>query len=291
MVTKNKIAALHSNSKTVKKVEELNMLTTDKYAVNALSENKYDPSIATDTIIHLHLIGKNIDEIASEAHVSQAIAENYIKVYESSKTLILPRRSNRVVTESVYDKLIRMYTGEATIDSIAKSLNISKSLVGKYIISYITYMTGGNHKPTKTKDIKIDLKELVELKKASFTIAEMASYFDVTEGSIRTRLLEAKRNGMLLDIEKSDSEKSESTEIPESQKPNVPATETVEPSTSETINDHNTSLEFTVIGNTAMEFVDKLMKFKDLTITIKDISELSGLIESATIRNYKMIKR
>ena len=127
------------------------MITTDKYAVNALVENKYDPSIATDTIIHLHLIGKNIDDILSEAHVDQATAENYIKVYESSKTLILPRRGNRVVTEPIYDKMIRMYTGEATIDSIAKSLNISESLVGRYIISYKTYMTGGNHKPVKTK--------------------------------------------------------------------------------------------------------------------------------------------
>ena len=128
-VSKNSVLRyIRSNNKS-QKTEEPDMITTDKYAVNALVENKYDPSIATDTIIHLHLIGKNIDDIASEVRVDKETAENYIKVYESSKTLILPRRGNRVVTESVYDKMIRMYTGEATIDSIAKSLNVSKPLV------------------------------------------------------------------------------------------------------------------------------------------------------------------
>lgn len=285
-----------------KKAEETDMITTDKYAVNALVENKYDPSVDTDTIIHLHLVGKNIDDIASEVRVDKETAENYIKVYESSKTLILPRRGNRVVTESVYDKMIRMYTGEATIDSIAKSLNVSEPLVGRYIISYKTYMTGGNHKPVKTKNAKINLSELVELKQAGFTTSEMAAYFDVAEGSINERLLEAKRNGMFLDFKKhteennmvttTDSEKESSTELTQSQsqKPVAPTIETV-PSTLETTDSPTTSLEFTVIGDKAMAMVDKLMKFKDSTVTIKDIAELSSLIESATIRKYKLTKK
>lgn len=285
-----------------KKAEEPNMITTDKYAVNALVENKYDPSIDTDTIIHLHLVGKNIDDIASEVRVDKETAENYIKVYESSKTLILPRRGNRVVTESVYDKMIRMYTGESTIDTIAKALNISEPLVGRYIISYKTYMTGGNHKPVKTKNAKINLSELVELKQAGFTTSEMAAYFEVAEGSINERLLEAKRNGMFLDFKKhteknntvttTDSEKESSTELTQSQsqKP-VPTIETVEPSTLETTDSPTASLEFTVIGDKAMVMVDKLMKFKDSTVTIKDIAELSSLIESVTIRKYKLTKK
>lgn len=279
------------------------MITTDKYAVNALVENKYDPSIDTDTIIHLHLVGKNIDDIASEVRVDKKTAENYIKVYESSKTLILPRRGNRVVTESVYDKMICMYTGESTIDTIARSLNISEALVGRYIISYKTYMTGGNHKPVKTKNAKINLSELVELKQAGFTTSEMAAYFEVAEGSINERLLEAKRNGMFLDFKKrteknntvatTDSEKESSTELTQSQsqKPVAPTIETVEPSILETTDSPTTSLEFTVIGGKAMEMVDKLMKFKDSTVTIKDIAELSSLIESATIRKYKLTKK
>lgn len=302
-VSKNSVLRyIRSNNKS-QKTEEPDMITTDKYAVNALVENKYDPSIATDTIIHLHLIGKNIDDIASEARVDQATAENYIKVYESSKTLILPRRGNRVVTEPVYDKMIRMYTGEATIDSIAKSLNISEPLVGRYIISYKTYMTGGNHKPVKRKNAKINLKELVELKQAGFTTSEMAAYFEVAEGSINERLLEAKRNGMFIDFKKhteennmvttTDSEKESSTELTQSQsqKPVAPTLETAEPSTLETPDSPTTSLEFTVIGDKAMEMVDKLMKFKDSTVTIKDIAELSSLIESATIRKYKLTKK
>lgn len=301
-VSKNSVLRyIRSNNKS-QKTEEPDMITTDKYAVNALVENKYDPSIATDTIIHLHLIGKNIDDIASEVRVNKETAENYIKVYESSKTLILPRRGNRVVTESVYDKMIRMYTGEATIDSIAKSLNVSKPLVGRYIISYKTYMTGGNHKPVKTKNAKINLSELVELKQAGFTTSEMAAYFDVSEGSINERLLEAKRNGMFLDFKKhteennmvttTDSEKESSTELTQSQsqKPVAPTIETV-PSTLETTDSPTTSLEFTVIGDKAMAMVDKLMKFKDSTVTIKDIAELSSLIESATIRKYKLTKK
>lgn len=301
-VSKNSVLRyIRSNNKS-QKTEEPDMITTDKYAVNALVENKYDPSIATDTIIHLHLIGKNIDDIASEVRVDKETAENYIKVYESSKTLILPRRGNRVVTESVYDKMIRMYTGEATIDSIAKSLNVSKPLVGRYIISYKTYMTGGNHKPVKTKNAKINLSELVELKQAGFTTSEMAAYFDVSEGSINERLLEAKRNGMFLDFKKhteennmvttTDSEKESSTELTQSQsqKPVAPTIETV-PSTLETTDSPTTSLEFTVIGDKAMAMVDKLMKFKDSTVTIKDIAELSSLIESATIRKYKLTKK
>lgn len=301
-VSKNSVLRyIRSNNKS-QKTEEPDMITTDKYAVNALVENKYDPSIATDTIIHLHLIGKNIDDIASEVRVDKETAENYIKVYESSKTLILPRRGNSVVTESVYDKMIRMYTGEATIDSIAKSLNVSKPLVGRYIISYKTYMTGGNHKPVKTKNAKINLSELVELKQAGFTTSEMAAYFDVSEGSINERLLEAKRNGMFLDFKKhteennmvttTDSEKESSTELTQSQsqKPVAPTIETV-PSTLETTDSPTTSLEFTVIGDKAMAMVDKLMKFKDSTVTIKDIAELSSLIESATIRKYKLTKK
>lgn len=301
-VSKNSVLRyIRSNNKS-QKTEEPDMITTDKYAVNALVENKYDPSIATDTIIHLHLIGKNIDDIASEVRVDKETAENYIKVYESSKTLILPRRGNRVVTESVYDKMIRMYTGEATIDSIAKSLNVSKPLVGRYIISYKTYMTGGNHKPVKTKNAKINLSELVELKQAGFTTSEMAAYFDVSEGSINERLLEAKRNGMFLDFKKhteennmvttTDSEKESSTELTQSQsqKPVAPTIETV-PSTLETTDSPTTSLEFTVIGDKAMAMVDKLMKFKDSTVIIKDIAELSSLIESATIRKYKLTKK
>lgn len=301
-VSKNSVLRyIRSNNKS-QKTEEPDMITTDKYAVNALVENKYDPSIATDTIIHLHLIGKNIDDIASEVRVDKETAENYIKVYESSKTLILPRRGNRVVTESVYDKMIRMYTGEATIDSIAKSLNVSEPLVGRYIISYKTYMTGGNHKPVKTKNAKINLSELVELKQAGFTTSEMAAYFDVSEGSINERLLEAKRNGMFLDFKKhteennmvttTDSEKESSTELTQSQsqKPVAPTIETV-PSTLETTDSPTTSLEFTVIGDKAMAMVDKLMKFKDSTVTIKDIAELSSLIESATIRKYKLTKK
>lgn len=301
-VSKNSVLRyIRSNNKS-QKTEEPDMITTDKYAVNALVENKYDPSIATDTIIHLHLIGKNIDDIASEVRVDKETAENYIKVYESSKTLILSRRGNRVVTESVYDKMIRMYTGEATIDSIAKSLNVSKPLVGRYIISYKTYMTGGNHKPVKTKNAKINLSELVELKQAGFTTSEMAAYFDVSEGSINERLLEAKRNGMFLDFKKhteennmvttTDSEKESSTELTQSQsqKPVAPTIETV-PSTLETTDSPTTSLEFTVIGDKAMAMVDKLMKFKDSTVTIKDIAELSSLIESATIRKYKLTKK
>ena len=304
-VSKNSVLRYIKSNNKSQKTEERDMITTDKYAVNALVENKYDPSIATDTIIHLHLIGKNIDEIASEAHVDKATAENYIKVYESSKTLILPRRGNRVVTEPVYDKMIRMYTGEATIDTIAKSLNVSEPLVGRYIISYKTYMTGGNHKPAKRKNAKINLTELVELKQAGFTTSEMAAYFDVAEGSINERLLEAKRNGMFIDVKKaktvknntttttSNSEKESSTELTQSQsqKPVAPTLETAEPSTLETTDSHTTSLEFTVIGDKAMEMVDKLMKFKDSTVTIKDIAELSSLIESATIRKYKLTKK
>lgn len=278
------------------------MITTDKYAVNALVENKYDPSIATDTIIHLHLVGKSIDDIASEAHVDQATAENYIKVYESSKTLILPRRGNRVVTEPVYDKMIRMYTGEATINTIAKSLNISEPLVGRYIISYKTYMTGGNHKPVKRKNAKINLKELVELKQVGFTTSEMAAYFEVAEGSINERLLEAKRNGMFIDVKKAkavktdttttttNSGKESSTELTQSHS-QKPVIETVKADVPETVTISNSSLEFTVIGDKAMEMVDKLMKFKDSTVTIKDIAELSSLIESATIRKYKLTKK
>lgn len=262
-----------------------------------------DPSIDTDTIIHLHLVGKNIDDIANEVRVDKETAENYIKVYESSKTLILPRRGNRVVTESVYDKMIRMYTGESTIDTIAKSLNISEPLVGRYIISYKTYMTGGNHKPAKRKNAKINLLELVELKQAGFTTSEMAAYFDVAEGSINERLLEAKRNGMFIDVKKaktvknntttttSNSEKESSTELTQSQSQKPVTLETAEPSTLETTDSPTTSLEFTVIGDKAMEMVDKLMKFKDSTVTIKDIAELSSLIESATIRKYKLTKK
>ena len=303
-ISKNSVHRYIRPNNKSQKTEETDMITTDKYAVNALVENKYDPSISTDTIIHLHLIGKSIDDIASEAHVDKETAENYIKVYESSKTLILPRRGNRVVTESVYDKMIRMYTGEATIDSIAKSLNVSEALVGRYIISYKTYMTGGNHKPVKTKNAKINLSELVELKQAGFTTSEMAAYFEVAEGSINERLLEAKRNGMFLDFKKTntektntstttDSDKESSTELTQSQsqKPVAPTIETVEPSTLETTDSPTTSLEFTVIGGKAMEMVDKLMKFKDSTVTIKDIAELSSLIESATIRKYKLTKK
>ncbi len=303
-VSKNSVLRYIKSNNKSQKTEERDMITTDKYAVNALVENKYDPSIATDTIIHLHLVGKNIDDIASEAHVDQATAENYIKVYESSKTLILPRRGNRVVTEQVYDKMIRMYTGESTIDTIAKSLNVSEPLVGRYIISYKTYMTGGNHKPVKRKNARINLKELVELKQAGFTTSEMAAYFEVAEGSINERLLEAKRNGMFLDINKvkaekmdttttTDSDKESSIQITQSQsqKPAAPTIETAEPSTSETTDNPTASLEFTVIGDKAMEMVDKLMKFKDSTVTIKDIAELSSLIESATIRKYKLTKK
>lgn len=302
-ISKNSVRRYIRPNNNSKKAEETDMITTDKYAVNALVENKYDPSIDTDTIIHLHLVGKNIDDIASEVHVDKKTAENYIKVYESSKTLILPRRGNRVVTESVYDKMIRMYTGESTIDIIARSLNISEALVGRYIISYKTYMTGGNHKPVKTKNAKINLSELVELKQAGFTTSEMAAYFEVAEGSINERLLEAKRNGMFLDFKKrteknntvatTDSEKESSTEFTQSQsqKPVAPTIETVEPSTLETTDSPTTSLEFTVIGDKAMEMVDKLMKFKDSTVTIKDIAELSSLIESATIRKYKLTKK
>lgn len=303
-VSKNSVLRyIRSNNKS-QKTEETDMITTDKYAVNALAENKYDPSIDTDTIIHLHLVGKNIDDITSEAHVDKETAENYIKVYESSKTLILPRRGNRVVTESVYDKMIRMYTGESTIDIIAKSLNISEPLVGRYIISYKTYMTGGNHKPAKRKNAKINLKELVELKQAGFTTSEMAAYFEVAEGSINERLLEAKRNGMFIDVKKAktiktdtttttDSEKESSIQInqSQSQKPVAPTIETAEPSTLETTDNPTASLEFTVIGDKAMEMVDKLMKFKDSTVTIKDIAELSSLIESATICKYKLTKK
>lgn len=303
-VSKNSVLRYIKSNNKSQKTEERDMITTDKYAVNALVENKYDPSIATDTIIHLHLVGKNIDDIASEAHVDQATAENYIKVYESSKTLSLPRRSNRVVTEQVYDKMIRMYTGESTIDTIAKSLNVSEPLVGRYIISYKTYMTGVNHKPVKRKNARINLKELVELKQAGFTTSEMAAYFEVAEGSINERLLEAKRNGMFLDINKvkaekmdttttTDSDKESSIQITQSQsqKPVAPTLETAEPSTLETTDSPTTSLEFTVIGDKAMEMVDKLMKFKDSTVTIKDIAELSSLIESATIRKYKLTKK
>ena len=303
-VSKNSVLRyIRSNNKS-QKTEETDMITTDKYAVNALAENKYDLSIDTDTIIHLHLVGKNIDDITSEAHVDKETAENYIKVYESSKTLILPRRGNRVVTESVYDKMIRMYTGESTIDIIAKSLNISEPLVGRYIISYKTYMTGGNHKPAKRKNAKINLKELVELKQAGFTTSEMAAYFEVAEGSINERLLEAKRNGMFIDVKKAktiktdtttttDSEKESSIQInqSQSQKPVAPTIETAEPSTLETTDNPTASLEFTVIGDKAMEMVDKLMKFKDSTVTIKDIAELSSLIESATICKYKLTKK
>lgn len=306
---------IKSSKDKTKKSEEDSMITTEKYAVNALVENKYDPSIATDTIIHLHLIGKTLQDIASEAHVNYAVAEDYIKVYESSKTLILPHRGNRVVTEAVYDKMIRMYTGEAGIADIAKSLKISEPLVGRYITSYRTYMTGGNHKPVKTKNSKIDLKELVELKKAGFTTAEMAGYFDVVEGSINERLLEAKRNGMLLDIEKARTEiKSAETEkiataAPKKEQPKVvtpvskpepvkaPVVETVkpEPVGSEKVVPSTTtaaaSLEVTVIGDKAMTMVDKLMKFKDSTVTLKDIAELSALLESAKIRKYKLVKK
>lgn len=302
-ISKNSVHRYIRPNNNSKKAEETDMITTDKYAVNALVENKYDPSIDTDTIIHLHLVGKNIDDIASEVRVDKETVENYIKVYESSKTLILPRRGNRVVTESVYDKMIRMYTGESTIDIIARSLNISEALVGRYIISYKTYMTGGNHKPVKTKNAKINLSELVELKQAGFTTSEMAAYFEVAEGSINERLLEAKRNGMFLDFKKrteknntvatTDSEKESSTEITQSQsqKPAAPTIETAEPSTLETTDSPTASLEFTVIGDKAMEMVDKLMKFKDSTVTIKDIAELSSLIESATIRKYKLTKK
>lgn len=295
--------------KTAKdKTEEAAMITTDKYAVNALAEKKYDPSIDTNTIIYMHLTGKSLEDIASEAHVNYAVAENYIKVYESSKTLILPRRGNRVVTESVYDKMIRMYTGEAEIADIAKSLKISEPLVGRYITSYKTYMTGGNHKPAKRKTPKINLKELVELKKAGFTTAEMAGYFDVTEGAINERLLEAKRNGMLLDIEKTKTEikaagttpKEEpkvptpSVSAPKSEPVEAPVVETVKskPVTSEKVSLPTTSsLQITVMGDKAMSMVDKLMKFKDSTITLKDISELSALLESAKIHKYKLVKR
>ncbi len=297
-ISKNSVHRYIRPNNNSKKAEETDMITTDKYAVNALVENKYDPSIDTDTIIHLHLVGKNIDDIASEVHVDKKTAENYIKVYESSKTLILPRRGNRVVTESVYDKMIRMYTGESTIDTIARSLNISEALVGRYIISYKTYMTGGNHKPVKTKNAKINLSELVELKQAGFTTSEMAAYFEVAEGSINERLLEAKRNGMFLDFKKhteknntvatTDSEKESSTEITQSQsqKPVDVLTDTPE-----TVTIPNSSLEFTVIGDKAIKMVDTLMKFKDSTITIKDIAEMSSLIESATIRKYKLTKK
>lgn len=297
-ISKNSVHRYIRPNNKSQKTEETDMITTDKYAVNALVENKYDPSIDTDTIIHLHLIGKNIDDIASEVRVDKETAENYIKVYESSKTLILPRRGNRVVTESVYDKMIRMYTGESTIDTIAKSLNISEALVGRYIISYKTYMTGGNHKPVKTKNAKINLLELVELKQAGFTTSEMAAYFEVAEGSVNERLLEAKRNGMFLDFKKhtkknntvatTDSEKDSSTELTQSQsqKPVDVLTDTPE-----TVTIPNSSLEFTVIGDKAIKMVDTLMKFKDSTITIKDIAEMSSLIESATIRKYKLTKK
>ena len=301
-ISKNSVHRYIRPNNKSQKTEEPNMITTDKYAVNALVENKYDPSIDTDTIIHLHLVGKNIDDIVNEVRVDKETAENYIKVYESSKTLILPRRGNRVVTESVYDKMIRMYTGESTIDTIAKSLNISEPLVGRYIISYKTYMTGGNHKPAKRKNAKINLPELVELKQAGFTTSEMAAYFDVAEGSINERLLEAKRNGMFIDVKKaktvknnttttSNSEKESSTELTQSQSQKPVTLETAEPSTLETTDSPTTSLEFTVIGDKAMEMVDKLMKFKDSTVTIKDIAELSSLIESATIRKYKLTKK
>lgn len=297
-ISKNSVHRYIRPNNKSQKTEETDMITTDKYAVNALVENKYDPSIDTDTIIHLHLIGKNIDDISSEVRVDKKTAENYIKVYESSKTLILPRRGNRVVTESVYDKMIRMYTGESTIDTIARSLNISEALVGRYIISYKTYMTGGNHKPVKTKNAKINLSELVELKQAGFTTSEMAAYFEVAEGSINERLLEAKRNGMFLDFKKhteknntvatTDSEKESSTELTQSQsqKPVDVLTDTPE-----TVTIPNSSLEFTVIGDKAIKMVDTLMKFKDSTITIKDIAEMSSLIESATIRKYKLTKK
>ena len=291
--------------KTTKdKTEVEPMITTDKYAVNALAENKYDPSIDTNTIIYMHLTGKSLEDIASEAHVNYAVAENYIKVYESSKTLILPHRGNRAVTEPVYDKMIRMYTGEATIDDIAKSLKISAPLVGRYITSYRTYMTGGNHKPVKTKNSKINLKELVELKKAGFTTGEMAGYFDVTEGAINERLLEAKRNGMLLDIEKAKTEikvtvtapKEEPkipTSAPKPEPVQAPVVETMksEPVTPQNVSLPSASLQVTVMGDRAMSMVDKLMKFKDSTITLKDISELSALLESAKIHKYNLIKK
>lgn len=178
--------------------------------------------------------------------------------------------------------------------------------MGRYIISYKTYMTGGNHKPVKTKNAKINLVELVELKQAGFTTSEMAAYFDVAEGSINERLLEAKRNGKFIDVKKantvkidtttttSNSEKESSTELTQSrsQKPvNAPVIETVKTNVPETVTISNSSLEFTVIGDKAMEMVDKLMKFKDSTVTIKDIAELSSLIESATIRKYKLTKK
>lgn len=160
-------------------------------------------------------------------------------------------------------------------------------------------MTGGNHKPVKTKNAKINLSELVELKQAGFTTSEMAAYFEVAEGSINERLLEAKRNGMFLDFKKTntektntstttDSDKESSTELTQSQsqKPVDVLTDTPE-----TVTIPNSSLEFTVIGDKAIKMVDTLMKFKDSTITIKDIAEMSSLIESATIRKYKLTKK
>ena len=87
-ISKNSVHRYIRPNNKSQKTEEPNMITTDKYAVNALVENKYDPSIDTDTIIHLHLVGKNIDDIVNEVRVDKETAENYIKVYESSKTLI-----------------------------------------------------------------------------------------------------------------------------------------------------------------------------------------------------------
>ena len=269
----------------------------------------YDRSLNRNEIVHLHITGMNPDSIAEKVGCDRKAVDRVLELFQIGKDIIFRKRAGRPlrINKQEYDKIIDMHINGTTITEIAKISKCYDKSISKIVNAYDSYIREGNWKNPYHTTIKsvIDDKELVELRDAGFTATEIADYFDCNVTLVQKHLSDMVRLGKLnpniiqrasdtKDVVLNNSNRPKTT-LPSISNDSVNKTkqlpEVVEKCEMVVIKYGNQTIELHSIGTDCCEFIENLLKLKDDSITMKELSDMTDILSKSEISVYDAIRR
>lgn len=247
-----------------------------------------DPFATANTAIHLHLSDKSNSDISNITGIPIKEVDAWVTAFNDSRRNLVLRST--LVDLTKYDRVIKLYTTDKSTTEICKTTGIAYQTILRYVENYNQYISDGKPKKRAYYNCEIEKKlsvdEYIDFVNNGFSDSDIATYVEMSRGSIIKFKIrhEAEIKRRLNNTSNTTPQKEVAvTVVKEPERETLPQV---------VVSDTKLSaIEFTAMGDSALNVVTLLMKMKDTSsVFMKDISDLSNLLKDADISTYTLEK-